>query len=85
MLTCSFIGAMNSVIHSKSSLLQTELDSAVKRLVDAWGNYHPEEKDFSEVITETFRNVTSPFSELDTKFRQESYIKKNFNYVNYSS
>jgi hypothetical protein len=29
--------------------------------------------------------VTSPFSELDTKFRQESYIKKNFNYVNYSS
>ena len=72
---------MNSVIHSTSSLLQTVLDSAVKRLVDAWNNHDPEEKDFSEVITETFRNVTSPFSELDTKFRQESYVKKNFNYV----
>jgi hypothetical protein len=75
--------AMDSVIHSTSSLLQTVLDSTAKMLVDAWGNYDPKEKDFSDVITESFRNVTSSFSELDTKFRQESYIKKNFNYVGY--
>ena len=74
---------MDSVIHSTSSLLQTVLDSTAKRLVDAWSNHDPEQNDFSEVITETFRNVSSPFSELDTKFRQESYIKKNFNYVHY--
>ena len=52
-------------------------------LLDARGNHDPEEKDFSEVITETFRNATSPFYELDTKFRQKSYIKKNFNYADY--
>ena len=60
---------MDSVIHSTSSLLQTVLDSTAKRLVDAWSNHDPEQNDFSEVITETFRNVLSPFSELDTKFR----------------
>ena len=49
---------MDSVIHSTSSLLQTVLDSTAKRLVDAWGNHDPEQKDFSEVITETFRNVS---------------------------
>ena len=63
---------MDSVIHSTSSLLQTVLDSTAKMLVDARGNHDPEEKDFSEVITETFRNATSPFYELDTKFRQKS-------------
>ena len=46
------------------------LDSTAKiRLVDAWCNHDPEEKDFSEVITESFRNVTSPFSDFHTKFR----------------
>jgi hypothetical protein len=74
---------VDSVIHSISSLLQTVLDSTAKRLVDAWGNHDPEEKDFPEVITESFRNIKSPFSEFDTKFRQESYAKKNFNYVDY--
>ncbi|CAB4038742.1 Hypothetical predicted protein, partial [Paramuricea clavata] len=49
--------AVNSVIHSTSRLLQTVLDSsAVKSLVDARGNHDPEEKYFSEAITETFRN-----------------------------
>ena len=74
---------MDSVIHSTSSLLKTVLDSTAKMLVDARGNNDPEEKDFSEVITETFRNATSPFYELDTKLRQKSYIKKSFNYADY--
>ena len=38
---------------------------------------------YAQVISETLSNVQSPFSGLDTNFKQVSYIKKNFNYVNY--
>ena len=74
---------MDNVIEGTSSLLRTVLDSTAKKLVDAWETHDPQEKDFSEVISETLSNVQSPFTGLDTNFKQVSYIKKNFNYVNY--
>ncbi|XP_028418281.1 uncharacterized protein LOC114543534 [Dendronephthya gigantea] len=83
-LNHSLKGCFGNVIEGTSSLLQTFLDTTAKKLVDAWKNHHSEEKYFSEIITETLLNdVKSPFNGLDTYFKQVSYIKQNFNYVNY--
>lgn len=74
---------MDNVIESTSILLQTVLDSATQKLTNAWANHNSEDCNFSKVITDTVRSIGSPFTGLDTNYRQVSYIKKNLNFVNY--
>lgn len=59
---------MDNVIESTSSLLQTVLDSATQKLIDAWANHNSEDSNFCKVITNTVRAIGSPFTGLDTNY-----------------